>query len=145
LLVFLAVFSVTIILSLISGAPLEEPANPTLTPNPAKAPWYFLWLQELVAVTTVRLGRVTLSGGLIGGIVLPGILLAAAAIWPFLDRSPLSTIGKWFPPERRLQNAVLCIIALAILVLVLIGMLMRGPYWQLYWPWQAWPEMPRKL
>jgi cytochrome b-561 len=145
MLVFLAVFSVTIILSLISGAPLEEPANPTLTPNPAKAPWYFLWLQELVAVTTVRLGRVTLSGGLIGGIVLPGILLAAAAIWPFLDRSPLSTIGKWFPPERRLQNAVLCIIALAILVLVLIGMLMRGPYWQLYWPWQAWPEMPRKL
>lgn len=145
MLVFLAVFSVTIILSLVSGAPLEEPANPTLTPNPAKAPWYFLWLQELVAITTVRLGSVTLSGGLIGGILVPAILLAAAVVWPFVDGSPLRTIGKWFPRERRLQNAVLCIIALAIFVLVLIGLLMRGPYWQLYWPWQAWPEMPRKL
>ncbi len=144
-LVFLAVFSITLILSLVSGAPLEEPANPTLTPNPAKAPWYFLWLQELVATTTLRLGSVTVSGGLVGGILVPGILLAAAMIWPFLDRSPARAIGRWFPRERRVQNAILGIIAFAMLVLVLIGLLMRGPYWQLYWPWQAWPEMPRKL
>ena len=145
MLVFLAVFTLTIVLSLISGAPLEEPANATLTPNPAKAPWYFLWLQELVAITTLRLGALTLSGGLIGGILVPGVLLAAGVAWPFLDRSPLRTIGRWFPRERRLQNTVLCVIALIMLVLVLIGMLMRGPYWQLYWPWQAWPEMLRRL
>ncbi|MFI5366152.1 MAG: cytochrome b N-terminal domain-containing protein [Candidatus Binatia bacterium] len=145
MLVFLAVFTLTIVLSLISGAPLEEPANATLTPNPAKAPWYFLWLQELVAITTLRLGGLTLSGGLIGGILVPGILLAAGVAWPFLDRSPLRTVGRWFPRERRLQNTVLCIIAFIMLVLVLIGMLMRGPYWQLYWPWQAWPDMPRRL
>jgi cytochrome b-561 len=145
MLVFLAVFAVSIVLSLISGAPLEEPANPILTPNPAKAPWYFLWLQELVAIATVRVGALTISGGLIGGIVVPGILVLAAAAWPFLDRSPLSAVGKWFPPERRLQNTVMCIIAIVILVLVLIGLLMRGPYWQLFWPWQAWPEMPRRL
>ena len=145
MLVFLAVFTVTIVLSLISGAPLEEAANPNLTPNPAKAPWYFLWLQELVAITTLRLGGLTLSGGLIGGILLPGILFAIAALWPFLDRSPLAAVGRWFPRERRLQNTVLGVIAVAILILVLIGMLMRGPYWQLYWPWQAWPELPRRL
>jgi len=75
----------------------------------------------------------------------PGILLAAAVVWPFLDGSPLHTIGKWFPRERRAQNTVLGIIAFAILILVLIGMLMRGPYWQLFWPWQAWPELPRRL
>lgn len=145
ILVYLAVFTLTIVLSIISGAPLETPANPALTPNPAKAPWYFLWLQELVSITTVRLGGVTISGGLIGGILVPGILLAAAVLWPFADRSPLHTIGRWFPRERRLQNAVMILIALAILGLVLIGMLGRGPYWQLYWPWQAWPMLPRRL
>lgn len=145
MLVFLAIFTVTIILSLVSGAPLEEPANPTLTPNPAKAPWHFLWLQELVAITTVRVGGLTISGGLIGGILVPGILLLVAVAWPFLDRSPPHTIGRWFPRGRRLQNAVMCIIAVAVLVLVLIGLLMRGPYWQLYWPWQSWPVLPRRL
>ena len=145
ILVFLAVFTVTIILSLISGAPLEEAANPSVTPNPAKAPWYFLWLQELLAVTTIRLGRWTISGGFVGGILIPGVLLLAAAVWPFLDRSSLATIGRWFPRERRVQNSVFALIALAITILVLIGVLMRGPYWQLYWPWQAWPELPRRL
>jgi cytochrome b-561 len=145
MLVFLAVFTVTIVLSLISGAPLEEPANATLTPNPAKAPWYFLWLQELVAITTIRAGGFTISGGLIGGILVPGIMLGAAVLWPFFDRSPLHTIGTWFPPERRVQNMVLVIIALVMVILVFIGLLMRGPYWQLYWPWQAWPELPRRL
>jgi len=145
ILVFLAVFTVTIILSLLSGAPLEEAANPSLTPNPAKAPWYFLWLQELLAVTTIRMGQITISGGLVGGIIIPGVLLTAAAVWPFLDRTPLRTIGKWFPPERRMQNAVFALVAVAIAVLVLIGLLMRGPYWQLYWPWQAWPQLPTRL
>ena len=145
MLVFLAVFTVTIILSLISGAPLEEAANPSITPNPAKAPWYFLWLQELLAVTTIRFEGFTVSGGLVGGIIIPGILLMAAAVWPFLDRSPLRTVGRWFPPERRVQNTVFAIVALGIAVLVLIGLLMRGPYWQLYWPWQAWPKLPQRL
>lgn len=145
ILVFLVVFTVTLVLSLISGAPLEEAANPGLTPNPAKAPWYFLWLQELVASTTIRFHGVTVSGGLIGGILVPGLLLLAAVLWPFLDRAPLSTVGRWFPRERRTQNVVMCLIAVGILVLVLIGLLMRGPYWQLYWPWQAWPELPRRL
>jgi cytochrome b-561 len=145
ILVFLAIFTVTIILSLISGAPLEEAANPSVTPNPAKAPWYFLWLQELLAVTTIRLGRWTISGGFVGGILIPSVLLLAAAVWPFLDRTPLHTVGQWFPRERRLQNSLFALIAVAIAILVLIGVLMRGPYWQLYWPWQAWPPLPRLL
>jgi cytochrome b-561 len=145
MLVFLAVFTVTLILSLISGAPLEEAANPAVTPNPAKAPWYFLWLQELLAVTTIRFHGWTVSGGFVGGILIPGVLLAAAIAWPFLDRSPLHTVGRWFPRERRVQNAVFALVALGITVLILIGLLMRGPYWRLYWPWQAWPQLPKRL
>ena len=144
-LVFLAVFALTIVLSLVSNAPLEEAANPTLTPNPAKAPWYFLWLQELVAVTTLRFKGLVLSGGLIGGIIVPGLLLLAAVVWPFYDRTPLHTIGRWFPPERRRQNMVMGIVFVFIFILVLIGLFVRGPYWQLYWPWQSWPELPRRL
>jgi quinol-cytochrome oxidoreductase complex cytochrome b subunit len=68
-LVFLVTTIITLVLALFFSVPLEEPANPSLTPIPAKAPWYFLWLQELTAITTVRIGTVTISGGLIGGIL----------------------------------------------------------------------------
>src|SRR6266567_5868760 len=68
-LIVLTVWAITI------NAPLEEGANPTLTPNPSKAPWYFLWLQELVASTTIRIGGFSVSGGFIGGILVPGVLL----------------------------------------------------------------------
>ncbi len=143
--VFLVTVCVTLLLSLISNAPLEEAANPSVTPNPAKAPWYFLWLQELVAITTIRLGSWTLSGGFIGGILIPGILLGAAAIWPWLDSSPLSACGRWLASERKLQNRVFIAIMLFIAVLVLIGLFIRGPYWGLYLPWQAWPPLPKTL
>ncbi len=144
-LVFFLVFNVTLLLGIFFNAPLEEAANPALTPNPAKAPWYFLWLQELVASTTISFGSVRISGGLIGGIVIPGILLLAAALWPFLDRTPLSTQGKWFAGERRRQNLIFAIILFAIIALILLDVFVRGPYWHLYWPGTPWPQMPRVL
>jgi cytochrome b-561 len=142
-LVFLIVFNVTLVLSLLFNAPLEGPANPSVTPNPAKAPWYFVWLQELVSWTTVHLGKVTISGGFLGGILVPGILLAALVVWPFLDRSPAHTEGVWFARERSRQNVVFIIVLLAIMVLMFIGLFLRGPYWHIYWPWTARPAMPR--
>ena len=54
--VCLATFLIASALALFIAAPLEAPANPEVTPNPAKAPWYFLWLQELVTDTTIRIG-----------------------------------------------------------------------------------------
>jgi cytochrome b-561 len=144
-LVFLVVFNLTLLLSLLSDAPLEGPANPGVTPNPAKAPWYFLWLQELVSDTTIRVSGFSVSGGLIGGILIPGFLLLLAAAWPFLDRSPLHAEGVWFARERRLQNLVFVVISSAIVVLILIGIYVRGPSWGLYWPWQAWPAAPTVL
>lgn len=144
-LVFLLTSFLTLLLSLFFDAPLEEPANPFLTPNPAKAPWYFLWLQELVAITTIRIGSFSISGGFIGGILIPGVLLLLAALWPFLDRSPGTTEGTWFPRERRVQNVVFVVVSVAIVLLILVGLYFRGPYWNLYWPWQGWPALPRQL
>jgi quinol-cytochrome oxidoreductase complex cytochrome b subunit len=144
-LVFLLVFNVTLLLSICFDAPLEEAANAAITPNPAKAPWYFLWLQELVASTTVRLGGVTVSGGFVGGILVPGVLLVLAAAWPFLDRSPAASAGRWLPAERRRQNAIFTLIAVGMIVLILISMYCRGPSWGFYLPWRAWPSLPTSL
>jgi quinol-cytochrome oxidoreductase complex cytochrome b subunit len=144
-LVFLLTFNLTLLLSILFSAPLEEAANPGLTPNPAKAPWYFLWLQELVTVTTVRVGGFTVSGGLIGGILVPGLLLVVAAAWPFLDRSGREAEGVWFARERRRQNLVFIAISIVMVALIAVGALMRGPSWGFYWPWQRWPVAPRVL
>ena len=133
------------IMAVFIGSPLEEPANALVTPNPAKAPWYFLWLQEIVTDTTIRLGSFTLNGAFVGGVILPGLLMGLMTIWPWLDRSPNLAAGLWFPMTRRRQNAVFLLILVAVLVLTFVGMVLRGPYWQIYWPWQAWPAIPGRI
>lgn len=136
---------VVAILSFLFPAPLEAPADPTVTPNPAKAPWYFLWLQEIVTITTVSIGSFTINGALVGGILLPGILFALALWWPYRDHSGLGSVGVWFPAERKKQNLVFLAICLLIIAFTVIGTFMRGPYWELYWPWQSWPDLPVKF
>ncbi len=141
-LVTLATFVVVLALALVFRAPLESSANPSVTPNPAKAPWYFLWLQEIVTITTVSVGPVTISGALLGGILLPGILILLALWWPFRDRSGIAAVGVWFAPERKWQNRVFIAICVLIILFTIVGTFLRGPYWTLYWPWESWPEMP---
>jgi quinol-cytochrome oxidoreductase complex cytochrome b subunit len=133
------------ILSVFVRSPLEEPANPIITPNPAKAPWYFLWLQEIVTDTTVRIGSVTVNGAFLGGVLLPGILLALLTAWPWLDRSPAGAAGEWFAAARRRQNLVFLLFVAAIVALTIVGTFLRGPYWNFYWPWQPWPELPSRI
>jgi cytochrome b-561 len=137
------VLAVTVLAAFVPS-PLLEPANPEVTPNPAKAPWYFLWLQEVVADTAVRLGPVQVNGALVGGVMLPLALSVVMTLWPWLDRSPASTAGVAFPRERRIQNIVFLTIALAVAALTVIG-LMRGPSWGLWWPWESWPPSPTRL
>jgi quinol-cytochrome oxidoreductase complex cytochrome b subunit len=133
------------ILSVFIRSPLEEPANPLITPNPAKAPWYFLWLQEIVTDTTLHIGRITINGAFIGGVLVPGILLALLIAWPWLDRSPAAAAAVWFPKSRRRQNVVFLAILLAVVLLTIVGTFLRGPYWNFYWPWQPWPELPSRI
>jgi cytochrome b-561 len=143
--VILGTIAVVSILAVLVPSPLEEPANPLVTPNPAKAPWYFLWLQELVTDTTFRIGSFTVNGALVGGIILPGILVGLMAVWPWLDRSPADAAGRWFARSRRTQNLVFLAVVLVVLVLTYIGLFARGPYWNLYWPWQEWPHLPTRI
>ena len=145
LIVTLGTFAAVSILACVIASPLEEPANALVTPNPAKAPWYFLWLQEIVTDTTIKLGSFTINGAFIGGVILPGVLVAALIGWPWLDRSGRDAVGVWFAASRRRQNLVFLAILLALVELMIVGTFMRGPYWNLYWPWQAWPEIPARI
>jgi hypothetical protein len=82
--VFMLTFFLCVLLSLISDAPLKELANPLVPENPAKAPWYFLGLQELVAHSAFA-----------GGILIPAIVLIGLGLIPYLDREKAGT-GEWF-------------------------------------------------
>jgi quinol-cytochrome oxidoreductase complex cytochrome b subunit len=143
--VVLGTIAVIGILAVFLRSPLEEPANPLITPNPAKAPWYFLWLQEIVTDTTIHIGRITINGAFIGGVVLPGLLIVLLTAWPWLDRSPAGATAVWFARLRRRQNLVFLAIVVAILLLTVVGTFLRGPYWHFYWPWQPWPELPSRI
>jgi quinol-cytochrome oxidoreductase complex cytochrome b subunit len=75
---------VTILLSIFIAAPLEEAANPEVTPNPAKAPWYFLGLQEMVGYSAF-----------IGGVLIPFLVIVGLALIPFIDTEQ-KHLGAWF-------------------------------------------------
>ena len=143
--VTLGTIALVSILSVFIRSPLEEPANALVTPNPAKAPWYFLWLQEIVTDTTVRIGSFTINGAFLGGVVLPGLLVTLLTAWPWIDRSPRGAAGQWFARTRRAQNLVFLGVCAGILVLTVVGMFLRGPYWHIYWPWNPWPEIPGRI
>lgn len=123
LLVLLAVLVVLHVVSLLFDAPLEELADPTRTPNPAKAPWYFLGLQELVHYSAF-----------IGGVLVPTIVVLLLLLTPYLDSAPRG-VGVWFPPERRGANWIFGVLASVAIVLTLIGTYFRGPNWAWVWPW----------
>jgi cytochrome b-561 len=141
----LGTIAIVSIMSVFIGSPLEEPANALVTPNPAKAPWYFLWLQEIVTDTTIRIGSFTLNGAFVGGVILPGLLIGLLIFWPWLDRSASLAAGVWLPRSRRAQNTVFLVIVALVLALTFVGMVLRGPYWNIYWPWEAWPDIPGRI
>jgi quinol-cytochrome oxidoreductase complex cytochrome b subunit len=141
----LGTIAVISILATLVRSPLEEAANPLITPNPAKAPWYFLWLQEIVTDTTVRIGGLTLNGAFLGGVILPGLIVGLLAFWPWLDKSPAAAAGVWLPRTRRRQNLVFLLLCLVVLVFTVVGTFCRGPYWHFYWPWQGWPDIPTRI
>jgi quinol-cytochrome oxidoreductase complex cytochrome b subunit len=141
----LGTIAVVSIMAVFIPSPLEEPANALVTPNPAKAPWYFLWLQEIVTDTTIHLGSFTINGAFLGGVVLPGLLVGLLTVWPWLDRSKAGAAGMWLPKERRTQNLVFLAVVAGILILTVVGLYLRGPYWKFYWPWEAWPDIPSRI
>jgi quinol-cytochrome oxidoreductase complex cytochrome b subunit len=107
------------LMSLFLRAPLEELANPAKTPNPAKAPWYFLGLQELVS-----------HSALIGGVVAPTLMVLALLAIPYFDRNPSRR-----PIDRKWAIWLFTIFVAANLILIVVGTFFRGPGWALVPPW----------
>jgi quinol-cytochrome oxidoreductase complex cytochrome b subunit len=117
----LATLLVMMTVSLVWDAPLEEMANPAKTPNPAKAPWYFLGIQELVSYSAF-----------FGGVAAPALMVLALVALPYLDTSPARR-----PSERKLAIWVFTLVLLANLIFILIGAWFRGEGWKFVLPWRS--------
>ena len=114
--------------SLLVDAPLEEPANPTRTPNPSKAPWYFLGLQEMLVYFDPWHA----------GVVLPTFIIVGLMVIPFIDINPHGN-GYYTFKDRKFEILTF-IFGFHVLwiVLIIIGTFLRGPGWNFFWPWQLW-------
>jgi menaquinol-cytochrome c reductase cytochrome b/c subunit len=112
---FLFVFSVFV------NAPLQVLANPNQTPNPSKAPWYFLGLQELL----------TMFHPMVAGVTIPGVGLFGLILAPYTDRNPSNK-----PEDRKFAIALMTIFLMFWAVLVIIGVFFRGPGFNFVFPWR---------
>lgn len=117
-----ATLALLLVLAVLVDAPIYERANPSHPPNPAKAPWYFVGVQEMVS-----------HSALIGGVIVPLSLLAFLCLLPVLDRSRVPG-GVWFAPGRRLLAVILIVLLLSQAAFIVIGVWFRGPNWTLRMP-----------
>ncbi|MBA3913003.1 MAG: cytochrome C [Acidobacteriales bacterium] len=128
---FLAAMVVTIILlvwCIALNAPLEEPSNPNLTMNPAKAPWYFLGLQEMLVYFDPW----------IAGVVMPTLIIVGLMVIPYIDTNPLgSGYYTWKQRKFSIGSFLFGFIVLWV-AMIIIGTFIRGPGWQWFWPGQTW-------
>jgi Cytochrome b(C-terminal)/b6/petD len=128
---FLVAIIVTIILTvwaLTLNAPLEEPSNPNVTMNPAKAPWYFLGLQEMLVYFDPW----------IAGVVMPTLIIVGLMVIPYIDANPLGN-GYYTYKQRRFAIWTFLIGFEGLWVLMItIGTFIRGPGWMWFWPTQTW-------
>jgi hypothetical protein len=114
--------------SIALNAPLEEPANPNLTMNPAKAPWYFLGLQEMLVYFDPW----------IAGVVMPTLIIIGLMIIPYIDTNPLGS-GYYTWKQRKFAIGTFLFGFIVLWVaMIIIGTFIRGPGWQWFWPGQTW-------
>lgn len=121
---FVALLAMSALLFLMSAfidAPLLEFANFNSQPNPSKAPWYFLGLQELLAY----------FDPMVAGVIIPGFGLAALAFIPYIDRNPSTR-----PADRKLAISIFTVYFMAAAVLTIFGSFFRGPGFNFTFPWR---------
>lgn len=109
------------LLSLVIDAPLQTPADPNTTPNPAKAPWYFLGLQELLHYFQPNSA----------GVMIPGMTLLALIVLPYVDRNPSRAYA-----DRKVAIVTFTMFLSFWAFITLAGSFFRGPGWLWVWPWQ---------
>ncbi len=117
----LAVTALLIIFSVFQDAPLLELANPNEQPNPSKAPWYFLGLQELLSYFDPQ----------VAGVLIPGLGLAGLAIIPFVDRNKSTR-----PADRKFAITIFTFFVIAAAILTMIGSFYRGKGFNFTFPWR---------
>jgi menaquinol-cytochrome c reductase cytochrome b/c subunit len=120
---FVAMFvllAALVIFSTFVNAPLRELANPNLTPNPSKAPWYFLGLQELLRY----------FHPMVAGITIPTFILVGLAAVPYVDRNPSTK-----PGDRKVAITMFTMLFMFGATLTIIGSFFRGPGYNWIWPW----------
>jgi menaquinol-cytochrome c reductase cytochrome b/c subunit len=111
-----------LIFSIFVNAPLLTLANPNQTPNPSKAPWYFLGLQELL----------TMFHPMVAGVTIPGMGIFALILAPYTDRNPSNK-----PEDRKFAISLFTVHMMFWTVLVMIGSFFRGPGQNFVFPWDA--------
>jgi hypothetical protein len=114
--------------SLALEAPLEEPANPSASPNPSKAPWYFLGLQEMLVYFDPWLA----------GVVFPGLIIVGLMAIPYIDTNPKGN-GYYTLKERKWEITTFLFGYLVLwILLVILGTFLRGPNWTFFGPYEYW-------
>jgi hypothetical protein len=119
---------VLIVWSILLKAPLEQPANRAVTPNPSKAPWYFLGLQEMLVYFDPWLA----------GVVLPGLIIVGLMAIPYIDTNPKG--NGYYTFQERKAEITLFVFGFAILwaSLIVLGTFLRGPNWNFFGPFEYW-------
>jgi menaquinol-cytochrome c reductase cytochrome b/c subunit len=129
----LAATLVLLIISLFFDAPLEELANPLVTPNPGKAPWYFTGIQELIHYT---------NKPVIPAIIIPLLIIVWLLLIPYIDRKPKTGFTSRFNrlfiggEKRRILIILFTCFIFGALIFTVIGSLFRGENWSLALPWK---------
>ena len=109
-------------------APLEQPANPAESPNPSKAPWYFLGLQEMLVYYDPWLA----------GVVFPGLIIFGLMAIPFIDVNPKGS-GYYTFKERKWEITVFLFgFVILWVLLIILGTFLRGPNWNFFGPYEYW-------
>ena len=117
-----------IVWAIVFKAPLEEPANPTWAPNPAKAPWYFLGLQEMLVYFDPWMA----------GVVLPVLIIVGMIAIPYIDTNPKGN-GYYTFAERPMAIWLFMFGWLVLWIyLIIVGTFLRGPNWTFYGPFEYW-------
>ncbi len=109
------------------NAPLEELANGNVTPAVAKAPWYFVGLQELLAYFHPT----------VAGVLAPTAILVGAALIPFIDRGPKGDGGSPRPSDRKVGVMLFTLFMGAGLTITFLGAFFRGPGYAWTMPWEG--------
>ena len=116
-----------ILMGVFVNAPLEELANGNVTPAVAKAPWYFVGLQELLAYFHPT----------VAGVLAPAVILVGAALVPFIDRGPKGDGGSPRPSDRKTGVMLFTIIMAAGMAITFLGAFFRGPGYAWTMPWDG--------